>query len=213
MLVTGTPGTGKSTLCGIVSERCFGGAAGFCAGGGAAAASSGAATKMRHIDVGKLVRARGLHSGWDAANEAFVLDEDALCDALEPALGSARGGVLLEAHSCDFFPERWFDRVVVLRADNTVLFDRLSARGYPQHKVAENVEAEIMQVVRDEAFAAYPAPGVACERVSDTVEQLEAIATELCAWIFQWVSSSASSSSSAAPAEEEEGDDFDPFFP
>ncbi|NTV77535.1 MAG: AAA family ATPase [Methanothrix sp.] len=48
------------------------------------------------------------------------------------------GGVVLESHSCDFFPERWFDLVVVLRSDNTVLFDRLAARGYPKRKLDEN---------------------------------------------------------------------------
>ena len=34
-------------------------------------------------------------------------------DALEDALSA--GGCVVEAHSCDFFPERWFDLVVVLQ--------------------------------------------------------------------------------------------------
>ena len=37
-------------------------------------------------------------------------------------------GVMLEYHSCDFFPKRWFDAVFVLRTDNTVLYDRLQKR-------------------------------------------------------------------------------------
>ena len=40
------------------------------------------------------------------------------------------GGVVLEYHGCDFFPERWFDAVFVLRTDNTILYDRLQQR-YP----------------------------------------------------------------------------------
>ena len=31
------------------------------------------------------------------------------------------GGVMVEYHGCDFFPERWFDAVFVLRTDNTIL--------------------------------------------------------------------------------------------
>ena len=35
---------------------------------------------------------------------------------------------MVDFHSCDLFPERWFDYVIVLRTDNTILFDRLVAR-------------------------------------------------------------------------------------
>ncbi len=40
----------------------------------------------------------------------------------------AQGGVIVDFHSCDFFPERWFDLVVVLRVDNSVLYPRLENR-------------------------------------------------------------------------------------
>lgn len=38
------------------------------------------------------------------------------------------GGNIVDYHGCDFFPERWFDYVVVLQTDNTILYDRLSRR-------------------------------------------------------------------------------------
>jgi len=38
------------------------------------------------------------------------------------------GGNVVDFHSCDFFPERFFDLVLVLRADNTTLYDRLQQR-------------------------------------------------------------------------------------
>jgi adenylate kinase len=40
----------------------------------------------------------------------------------------ARGGNIVDYHSCDFFPERWFDLVIVLQTDNTILYDRLEKR-------------------------------------------------------------------------------------
>lgn len=49
-----------------------------------------------------------------------------MLDYLEPIM--SEGGVVLEHHTVDFFPERWFDLVLVLRCDNTVLFDRLASR-------------------------------------------------------------------------------------
>jgi len=50
---------------------------------------------------------------------AFELDEDMVCDELEEQMTS--GGNVLDFHSCDFFPERWFDLVVILRTDTDVL--------------------------------------------------------------------------------------------
>ena len=35
------------------------------------------------------------------------------------------GGNIVDFHSIDFFPERWFDLVLVLRTNNTILYDRL----------------------------------------------------------------------------------------
>ncbi len=40
----------------------------------------------------------------------------------------AEGGFIVDYLSCELFPERWFDLVLVLQTDNTVLFDRLVSR-------------------------------------------------------------------------------------
>lgn len=70
---------------------------------------------------------------------------------------SQQGGIILEFHSCDFFPERWFDLVVLLRTQNTQLFDRLQARGYNQKKIDENIECEIFGELKDEVNDSYKA--------------------------------------------------------
>ena len=38
------------------------------------------------------------------------------------------GGVIVDYHGCDFFPERWFHIVFVLRTDNGILYKRLETR-------------------------------------------------------------------------------------
>lgn len=40
----------------------------------------------------------------------------------------AKGGNIVDYHGCEFFPERWFDAVFVIRTNNTALYDRLTAR-------------------------------------------------------------------------------------
>lgn len=64
--------------------------------------------------------------------------------AMQPSVEDQVGGL-----------RRWFDFVVVLSTDNTVLFQRLEARGYPQQKIQENVQCEIMHVSIEEAREAY----------------------------------------------------------
>ena len=79
------------------------------------------------------IKTKGFHAeSKDEEYDAFVLDEeseDRLMDAMEPLLSA--GGVIVDFHSCEFFPERWFDLVLVLRTDNTLLYDRLSKRYVP----------------------------------------------------------------------------------
>jgi adenylate kinase len=61
----------------------------------------------------------------DSAHEGSVPSLQ-LIDEMEDKMG--HGGKIVDYHGCDFFPERWFDIVFVLRANNTVLYDRLAHR-------------------------------------------------------------------------------------
>jgi adenylate kinase len=49
-----------------------------------------------------------------------------LLDDLEPLVSD--GGLILDWHTCEVFPERWADLVVVLRCDHAKIWDRLEKR-------------------------------------------------------------------------------------
>ncbi|KAI8868056.1 P-loop containing nucleoside triphosphate hydrolase protein [Ramicandelaber brevisporus] len=166
ILITGTPGCGKSTLSELVS----------------------AATDLQNINVGQVVKDKQLHDGYIDEFDTYDLNEDKLIDELEVVLeqNQANGlGSIVDFHSCDLFPERWFDLVIVLVANNTVIFDRLTARGYSEKKVQENVECEIMQVVLDEARESY-APEIVVELKSEDTEDLESNVERIQQWIEQF---------------------------
>ena len=77
----------------------------------------------------------------------------------------------MEHHVPELFPERWFDLVLVLRCNNTLLYDRLSQRGYTGPKLEDNLSAEIFQTILDEAREAYREE-IVIELPSETEDQL-----------------------------------------
>jgi adenylate kinase len=74
----------------------------------------------------------------------------------------------------------------VLRTNTDILYDRLEKRGYNEKKRSENLEAEIMQVVLEEARESYDLE-IVHEVPSNTVEDMESNVERCRLWIEQWV--------------------------
>ncbi|KAF8547856.1 P-loop containing nucleoside triphosphate hydrolase protein [Imleria badia] len=164
IVITGTPGTGKSTHAQLLVQE--------------------SPIPLQHINVGDLVKTQGLHEGFDEEWQSYTVNEDKVLDQLEPLISD--GGVVLDWHTCDVYPERWADLVVVLRCHHTTLWDRLEKRGYPLKKIQENNEAEIMGVVCDEARESYQ-PGIVVELESNKMEDLEENVARIVEWIDLWI--------------------------
>lgn len=205
IIITGTPGTGKTTHCEALAARIEAAAAGTGPSGDAALA------ELRHIAVNDIVRDRNCHDGWDATYQSWLVDEDKLLDELEPDMTSPRGGCVVDWHACDLFPASWVDLVIVLTADTESLYDRLAlryvatargreevapspamisawadvGRNYPEAKMQENIDAEIMQVLLTEAHEAYE-PEIVVELASNTPDDMEANVDRIVAWVTQW---------------------------
>lgn len=97
----------------------------------------------------------------------------------------ADGGVLVDYHSSEFFPERWFDLVLVIRASNTILYDRLTARGYTGKKLEDNISCEIFQVALDEAINSY-SPDIVVELQSNSQTAMNDNIVTIIGWISWW---------------------------
>ncbi|KAJ3275607.1 hypothetical protein HDV01_007610 [Terramyces sp. JEL0728] len=162
ILITGTPGTGKTTTSQLAAS----------------------ALNFSHIEVGKIVKEKALHDGYDEEFQSYYIDEDKVVDELEPIMET--GGNIVDHHGCDFFPERWFDLVIVLTCDNTTLYSRLETRGYPTKKIQENVECEIMQVVLNEAYESYK-PEVIVTLASGSVDEMESNVERIEQWVEEFM--------------------------
>lgn len=122
--VTGTPGTGKTTLARLAAER-FG---------------------WRVVDLKAWAEDEGAVVGHDDADGSDILDVDRLADRLPADDGAV---VLYEGHLSHLVG---VDVAWVLRCDPDVLRPRLESRGYPAAKVQENLEAEALDLILQEAL-------------------------------------------------------------
>lgn len=161
ILVTGTPGVGKSLMCKMLSEK----------------------TGLTWLDVNALAFEYKCVESYDEVYKCPILDEDKLLDIMEDIM--SKGGQIVDYHGADFFPERWFDIVFVLRTDTTKLYDRLVERGYKGKKLEDNIDCEIFQTILEEAKASYK-PEIVHELTSNTMDQVTENINRICQWIEQW---------------------------
>ncbi|OBT83830.1 hypothetical protein VE02_05508 [Pseudogymnoascus sp. 03VT05] len=161
IIITGTPGVGKTTHCETL------------------AASLG----LKHLGINTIVKDRGCHDGWDEEYQSWIVDEDKLLDEIEEEV--KLGGYIIDWHACDLFPKSWIDLVVVLRVNSTILYDRLKLRNYPELKLQENLDSEIMEVLLQEARDSYDEE-IVVELTSNTSEEVDSNVARIEAWVAQW---------------------------
>ncbi|KAG9001860.1 factor activating pos9, partial [Tulasnella sp. 427] len=174
IVITGTPGTGKSTHAQLLVDS--------------------SPVPLRHLNVSEIAKEKKLYENYDQEWQTYIVDEDkartlthhrahpqrlTLCLALESrsSTNSSRSPPQADSSSTG--------TLVVLRCDHTLLWDRLEKRGYSLKKIQENNESEIMQTVLDEARESY-AEEIVVELKSETTEDMESNVERIVSWIENW---------------------------
>ncbi len=127
IIVSGTPGVGKTVLGKLLAKR----------------------TGFAFLGLGDLVKKVRLHKGFDRQARSYLINEPAVRKKLGGYFEVHRAkGVIFETHSLTrILPHKTREMVaVVLRLDPVVLARRLKARNWPKLKIWENVEAEMIDV-------------------------------------------------------------------
>jgi len=133
ILVTGTPGVGKTTVSHKLASK----------------------LDARYIGVTELVKEQQLITGTDENRQTLVADTEKTSKQLQQILAKTEGPIIIEGHyAVDVVTKKHVDKVFVLRRDPHELKNTLEKRGYPETKVWENLAAEILDVCLLDALSA-----------------------------------------------------------
>ena len=126
VIISGTPGTGKTTVSNKISEL----------------------VDVNVITLNELAISEGLIHDFDKKRDTNIVDIDKLVShvlkLIEELKKKGNKLVIIESHFSDIIPNNMINYAIVLRCEPDVLCDRLEKRGYSEEKIAENIQAEIL---------------------------------------------------------------------
>ena len=129
--VTGTPGSGKSTLTRrlAISLHCD------------------------YVDLNEALKKAGLAESFDGERKCWVVNTDKMEEVADRIIRKYEDAeyLILDSHLSHDLPNTTVDLVIITVCDIEMLAKRLRERGYDEKKVQENVQAEIFQVCAEEA--------------------------------------------------------------
>jgi adenylate kinase len=158
VVITGTPGVGKTAVARRLAEK----------------------MGARLIKLNLLARETGGIEGRDLKRDTEIVKPRVLQSVLRRILKESGERFVIEGHYGELVPQEFVKIAIVLRTDPLILRERLRRRGYPEAKVKENVEAELLDYCLINAVEAFGEGRVAEVDTTDldtegTVREVEGI--------------------------------------
>jgi adenylate kinase len=129
VIVTGTPGTGKTTVAMRLAKK----------------------LGYMYVDVNKVISKEKLSSGYDRKKKCKVVDVKKLVKALVKMIKKSDSGLVIDSHLSHYLPDSVVDLCVVTKCNLKLLKRRMKRRKYSEDKIRENLDCEIFDVCLNEA--------------------------------------------------------------
>lgn len=127
-IVTGTPGTGKTTFAQKYAEE----------------------HNLTYISGKDIIAEHNLSEGFDAERDCEIVSEEKFAEVCEKIL-EKQDNCIIDSHLSQYIAAKNVEICFVCECDIAALKKRLEDRGYSATKVRENLDAEIFKVCRSEA--------------------------------------------------------------
>jgi adenylate kinase len=147
IIITGTPGVGKTTVAKSIIKI----------------------YNAEYINISEFVISRKLYLEYDEESGSYIIDEDNVKKELRKFLEGIKKNIVVETIYPSLLEEA--DLIIILRRSPIELYNSLKFRNWSIKKVAENVMAEILGIISQEARTVR---GEICE-INVTGKKLEEI--------------------------------------
>jgi adenylate kinase len=130
ILITGTPGAGKTTISSQID--------------------------LPYYNIFELANRLECIDGYDEIRNASIIDEHKLKVKLETWLNSIRDPlIIIEGHISNIISKKYLSHCFVLSPPQSIIFERLKKRGYSKDKIRENMDAHILKECYYDALENY----------------------------------------------------------
>ena len=124
LCISGTPATGKTTIAKLLAKK----------------------LKWKLIELNKLAEDKNLYCGYDRKRNVKIVDIEKVKKDVE---GLKEKNLIIESHYAHYMP---CNLVIILRVNPAEMRKRGEEKGWKKEKMEENLEAEIMEICKQEAF-------------------------------------------------------------
>jgi len=127
--ISGTPGTGKTTLAKKLAER----------------------IKAKYIDGNSIVRKYSISEGYDKEKDCKIIDPRKFSKASQEECKDKTKTYILDSHLSHNLPKSKVNLCIICKYNLKKLEKRLKTRNYSKEKIRENLDAEIFEICLTEA--------------------------------------------------------------
>ena len=156
IIVTGTPGVGKSTVSMNLSLK----------------------LAVRHLDISKIAKEFDVIDRFDNERNTAIVNLNRLTNLLIEKIESSSTDVIVDGHLAPhIIPNHLVTVAIILRRNPQQIEEELKNRGYSDKKVKENVRCEILDVCLFDCINKYGKEK--CHEIDITDEKMDFIIDQL----------------------------------
>jgi len=122
--ISGTPATGKTEVARIVAKK----------------------LGYEYISLNQLAEEKGLYAGYDDERSCKIVDTKAISKEIKKR---KKENLVVESH---YAHDIYSDILIILTCELKELKKRMEKRGWNEKKIIENMDSEIMEVIKTEAL-------------------------------------------------------------